>query len=320
MFEKNTAFSSNIRGSITKKEYMISPQDIKINYLLGIDGGGTKTEFLLTDLYGKTIKRKVLGPSNPVNIGIENTKQILKTGITRICEGINPAEISLFAGLAGGITGDNKENIGNFLSGLGFGAFDNGSDTENALKIALDDDDGIVVIVGTGIVAFAQKNGIRKRIGGWGFLIDKGGSGFHFGSDALNSALSYLDGRGGSPLILSLIEKQLNKPLTDAIPDIYAAGAAYAASFAPVIFEAFKNGDKEADAIIGRNAREIALIIRTGLEFTENKAVLCGGLCRHKDILEPFLTKEFNDGINLIFSDESPINGAVKLAKSIIQE
>lgn len=287
----------------------------EIKYLLGIDGGGTKTEFLLTDLCGKELKRKVLGSSNPVNIGIENTKEILKTGLAQICEGINPSEISLFAGLAGGITGNNKDEISNFLSGFGFGFFDNGSDTENALKISLDDGDGVVAIIGTGIVAFSQKDGIRRRIGGWGYLIDRGGSGFHFGSDALNSALSHLDGRGGSPLILSLIEKQLNKPLPDAIPDIYAGGAAYAASFAPAVFEAFKNGDREAEAIIGRNAREIARIIRTGLEFTENKAVLCGGLCRYKDILEPFLINELNDSINLIFSDEPPINGAIALAK-----
>lgn len=292
---------------------------MEIKYLLGIDGGGTKTEFMLTDLCENRIKRLVLGASNPVNIGIENTKEILKTGITQICEGINPAEISLFAGLAGGITGSNKEEIGNFLSDFGFGAFDNGSDTENALKIALGDDDGVIVIIGTGIVAFTQKNETRKRIGGWGYLIDKGGSGFHFGSDALNSALRHLDGRGGSEHILSLIENRLNKPLTDAIPDIYAGGAAYAASFAPVVFESFRNGDKEAEAIIGRNACEIAQIIRTGLKFTDGKIVLCGGLCKYKDILEPFLIKELNGNINLIFSDEPPINGAVKLAKSIIQ-
>ncbi len=301
-----------------KKSNTTSPS-IEIKYMLGIDGGGTKTEFLLTNLYRNNIKRLVLGPSNPVNIGIENTKEILKTGITQLCEGINFSEISLFAGLAGGITGNNKKIIGDFLSDFGFGAFDNGSDTENALKIALDDEDGIVVIIGTGIVAFCRKDGSYRRIGGWGYLIDKGGSGFHFGSDALNSALSHIDGRGGSQLILSIIEEQLNKPLIDAIPDIYTGGASYVASFASAVFEASKSGDKEAETIIVRNAREIVRLIRTGLEFAENKVVLCGGLCKYKDILEPFLIKELNDNINLIFSDEPPVNGAIKLAKSIIQ-
>lgn len=300
------------------KKTAVSP-NAEIKYLLGIDGGGTKTEFLLTDLCGKEIKRTVLGPSNPVNIGIENAKRILKQGIPEICADFDYNRISLFAGLAGGITGNNKEEIEAFLSKFGFGAFDNGSDTESALKTALDDDDGVVVIIGTGIVAFAQKNGIRKRISGWGYLIDKGGSGYHFGSDALNYALRQLDGRGGSELILSLVEKQLKRPLTDAISDIYAGGASYVASFAPIVFEAFEEGDADAENIIEANAREIASLIRAGLDFSDGKVVLCGGLCRYKDILEPFLIKELNGSINIAFSDEPPINGAIKLAKSIIQ-
>lgn len=295
----------------------------EIKYLLGIDGGGTKTDFLLTDLDETEIKRVILGSSNPVNIGIENTKKILKTGITQICKNINPAEISLFAGLAGGITGNNKTEIGNFLSAFGFGAFDNGSDTENALKIALGDDDGVVVIIGTGIVAFSQKDGIRRRIGGWGYMIDKGGSGYHFGSDALDCAFKSLDGRGGSELILSLIEKQSGKPLLDAIPDIYKGGAAYIASFAQTVFIACEKGDKEAERIIDRNAKEIALIIRTGCGFLnskDQKVVLCGGMCRQQSILKPFILKHSDEDYPLIFSDEPPINGAISLAKSIIGE
>ncbi len=44
----------------------------KIRYLLGIDGGGTKTEFVLSHINGNEIARVVLGCSNPVNIGTEN--------------------------------------------------------------------------------------------------------------------------------------------------------------------------------------------------------------------------------------------------------
>ena len=53
----------------------------KIKYCLGIDGGGTKTEFLLTDIHSAEIKRLVLGSSNPVNEGLDAAKAILKEGI-----------------------------------------------------------------------------------------------------------------------------------------------------------------------------------------------------------------------------------------------
>ncbi len=296
-------------------------QNIKINYLLGIDAGGTKTEFLLKDLNGKDIERTVLGASNPVNIGIDNAVKILEQGISQVCSNINLREISVYAGLAGGISGNNKMLINKFLSGLGFGIFDNGSDTDNALEVALKGENGVVVIMGTGIVAFSQNDGVRHRTGGWGYLIDKGGSGFAIGSDALNSALSCFDGRGGSNLILQLIENKLNKPLTDCIGDIYMGGAAYIASFAPYVFEAFESGDKYAAEILDRNAKEVAKIICTCCSFVKEKhkkIVLCGGMCKQQKILEPFIQKHLNENYSLQFITEPMVNGAVSLAKNNI--
>lgn len=295
----------------------------KANYLLGIDGGGTKTDFLLTDLNGNEIKRIILGPSNPVSIGIDNTKTCLEQGINQICGDIDKREISLFAGIAGGISGNNREIINKFLSSFGFGKFRNASDTDSALEISLSGENGVAVIIGTGIVAFCEVDGKRHRIGGWGYLIDKGGSGFHLGSDALNSALQFLDGRGGSETILKLVEEKLRKPLPDSISDIYQGGNAYIASFAPIVFSAYENGDKEAEKILDRNTYEIAKIIRTGIDFLaggKGKIVLCGGLCRMQKVLEPFLKKHLGENIHFEFSNKDMVNGAVSLAKALIKE
>lgn len=295
----------------------------EINYLLGIDGGGTKTDFLLTDLNGNEIKRIILGPSNPVSIGIDNTKKCLEQGINQICSDMNKREISLFAGIAGGISGNNKEIINKFLSSFGFGKYDNASDTDSALEIALKGENGVAVIIGTGIVAFCQVDGKRHRIGGWGYLIDKGGSGFHLGSDALNSALQFVDGRGGSETILKLVEEKLKKSLPDSISDIYQGGNAYIASFASVVFEAYEKGDKEAEKILDRNTYEIAKIIRTGndlLKGRKSKTVLCGGMCQRQEILKIFLTKHLGKEIQFEFSEKDMVNGAVSLAKALIKE
>lgn len=293
----------------------------KIKYLMGIDGGGTKTEFLLTDLSKSKIKQIVLGTSNPVNIGIENSKLILRQGISQICEGLNCEEISVFTGLAGGSSKNIKDEIHRFLDGFSFGAYSNGSDVDSTLEVALKGENGVAVIMGTGIVAFSQLNGEHHRTGGWGYMIDKGGSGFHFGSDALNAAFEFLDGRGGSKLILNLIEKKLGKSLENSVSVIYSGGAAYVASFAPVIFEAYEQGDAEAEKILDRNAREAAKLITAARSFLneKEKTVICGGLCKQKDILKPFLLKYIENDFPLIFSDEPTVNGAVSLAKSNIQ-
>lgn len=294
----------------------------KMRFLLGIDGGGSKTEFLLTDLNGNEINRVVLGASNPVNVGLENTCKILKDGINQVCKEINLGEVSLFAGIAGGKTGNNNALVNNFLSDFCFGAFANGSDTDSVLQIALKGEDGVAIIMGTGIVAFTQCDGECYRTSGWGYMVDKGGSGFCFGSDALHSAFSCFDGSGGSNLIMELVENKLSKPLVDTVADIYSKGPSYVASFAPVVFEAYKEGDAEAEKIIDRNAHEAAKIINSARRFLKNNygtTVICGGLSKQKEILKPFLLKYIQDDIPIIFSDEPTVNGAIALAKSNIQ-
>lgn len=293
-----------------------------IKYLLGIDGGGTKTEFLLADLELNEINRTVLGASNPVNLGIENALKILENGISDVCGDIDKREIAVFAGLAGGISGNNHTAISGFLYDCGFGAYGNGGDTDNVIKMALADDDGVAVIMGTGIIAFSVCNGMRHRIGGWGYMIDKGASGFSYGADALESALKSADGRGGSALLLSLAEEKLGAPIADCIPEIYKGGAAFVASFAPLVFEACAKGDLHAQSIVERNTRYAAEIISAGLRLHNGKrvkTVICGGLCSQKEVIGPLLTEYLGEENKIEFLQKPPVYGALAVAKSIAE-
>ena len=293
-----------------------------IRYLLGIDGGGTKTEFLLTDSDGNEIRRLFLGNSNPVNQGIENTFNILKEGITKICDDVDMGKISVFAGIAGSKTGENQKLICDFLSDFGFAFSDCGSDIDLALEVALKGENGTCVIMGTGIVAFSRSGKTLQRAGGHGYMIDKGGSGFHFGSDALNSAFRYIDSKDGSETILKLVEKNSGKKLDSSVSEIYCGGPAFVASFAPVIFEAFRMGDPCATKIIERNAHEASKIInssRKSLMLSKEKIVVCGGLCKQKEILYPYLIKYIDSDAPLAFLDEPMVNGAITLAKRLCE-
>ena len=291
--------------------------DSKIKYFLGVDGGGTKTEFLLTDSFGNEVRRLFLGASNPVSTDIKNTYDILNNGIFRISEGFDISEISVFVGIAGAKSGENLKYINNFLSEFGFAVYGCGSDIDLALEVALKGENGIAVIMGTGIVAYASHEGRFYRTGGRGYLIDKGGSGYHFGSDALNSAFEFIDGRGGSEKILKLIENKLGKKLEDSVNEIYNGGASFIASFAPVVFDAYNLGDASAKEIIERNTYEAAKIINAAKKNTEGKIVVCGGMCRQKEILYPFLMKYIEGEAALTFLDEPMVNGAISLAGRI---
>lgn len=293
-----------------------------IKYLLGIDGGGTKTEFLLTDLNHNEIRRLFLGNSNPVNQGIEKTFKILSEGITEICSNIERSNISVFAGIAGSKSGENKKHICKFLSDFGFYSSDCASDIDLALEISLNGENGIAVIMGTGIVAYGRSGEKLHRIGGYGYMIDKGGSGFHFGSDALNCALQHRDCENSSEIILKLVEKKLGRNIESCISEIYNGGPSYVASFAPVVFEAFRFGDKFATEIIERNAYEAAKLINNArriLNLSDEKIVICGGLCKQKEILYPYLIKHIEGNAPLTFLDEPMVNGAVKLAKRLCE-
>ncbi len=295
-------------------------QKTKIRYLLGIDGGGTKTEFLLTDLNGNEINRIVLGASNPVNIGIEESKSVLMQGIQKIGDSLNFAEISAFAGIAGSGDEKIKSEIREILGNFGFGSYSNGTDADSAVAVALKGECGVAVIMGTGIIAFSCSDEKTYRIGGRGYMIDKGGSGFCFGSDALNSAFEFLDGRDGSELILKLVEKRLGKNLEDSVSEIYSGGPTFVASFAPVIFEAYAHGDAQAEKILYRNTYETAKLITAARRFVkeDKKTIICGGMCKQKDILLPFLLSHLGENAHLTFSDEPMINGAILLAKENI--
>ncbi len=306
---------------ISNKEYVQYHCDKVVHnnrkYLLGIDGGGTKTEFLLTDLNRKEIRRLILGASNPVSAGIENTYEVLNKGIEEICDGFRISETSVYAGIAGAKSGDNQQLINAFLSKFGFASCNCGSDVDLALEVALKGESGVAVIMGTGIVAFARSGEKLHRSGGRGYMIDKGGSGFHFGSDALNSAFEFIDGRGGSETILKLIEEKIGKSLESLFTEIYGGDASFVASFAPVVFDAFRLGDSIASEIIDRNVYEAAKIIngaRKSINRNDKKIVICGGLCKEKETLYPYLTKYIEGDFLLEFLDEPIVSGAISLA------
>ncbi|MBQ7838967.1 MAG: XRE family transcriptional regulator [Lachnospiraceae bacterium] len=296
-------------------ETLVYPWDEEISYYLGIDGGGTKTEFLLQDKDGNTVRQIILGASNPNDVGMEKCQKILELGITEVCDRIDKRKISLFAGLAG--ASDNGKVIREFLDEWGFGRCRCEGDKESAMEMALGGKDGLVVILGTGVIGYAQKSGERKRIGGWGYLLDSGGSGYNLGRDALESALRSLDGRSRTTQLLPLIEEKLQKPLPNAIAEIYKGGKRYIAQFAPLVFDACEQGDSTAEEILEKNMRQVAEIIEAGLDYLNDSnapVVLCGGLCHQQKALDRVLSKLLK-GIPIQYLTDPMVNGAVLLAK-----
>ncbi len=291
-------------------------------FFLGIDGGGTKTAFMLCNEQGEVINRQILPGCNPIDIGIEQAETVLRRGITAVCEGTDLSLVSVFAGIAGGISGDNREKLRAFLDTFGFAVAQNDSDAMNAVAAGLGDCDGVAVIMGTGCVAFTKSGRNYIRTGGFGYLIDEGGDGYSIGRDALRYAL-YVEQRNASEsFLLKALREKAGGNITEHLGDIYAGGKAYIASFCPSVFDAMREGDENAFSIVQSNVCSLSELIKEAAGKLPKSGtvnvVLLGTVAGQPEIvpmLEETLGKH-DDKTHYVLSvsNTEPVVGAVKLA------
>jgi N-acetylglucosamine kinase-like BadF-type ATPase len=195
------------------------------------------------------------------------------------------------------------------------------SDAFNALNGEVGLSDGIAVIAGTGASAFVRKGGNAARIGGWGYLVDDAGGGFSLGQACLRAAYRALDGRGEKTILQNRVEEILGAPLADAIPDLYAGGAARVAAFAPVAFEAARAGDPVAVGLVESCADEIAKLISVcARRFGPGRAVcaLSGSMFRADDFLKRVLQRTETLCLDIRKARLAPVYGALVAAAALV--
>lgn len=290
-----------------------------MNLLIGIDGGGTKTDFALCREDGTVLKRVIKPASNPCDIGVDKSVLILKSGIDELLkDNLTDEVISLFAGISGGITGNNREILNAELKKIMGGKVivNNHSDVINALSSGIGSDDGCVVIAGTGSIGYGRKNGHFVRVGGYGIHIDKGGSGYDFGSDALYYALCGKDGRGDDTVLIKMLEEKVGV-LVENVGNIINGGKTYVASFAPLVFEGYRLGDRACIEIVERNAQEIAKIFNALAHFVGADicpVVLTGGIFKEFDIIKKHLRRHLKFKFRFVIPYLPPVYGSVSEA------
>ena len=290
-------------------------------YYLGIDGGGTKTDFALSDIRGNILNIVSLGTCNPVDKGMENTLNVLEEGIRMVCEEVPYSQISAYAGIAGGGTvGNNAEIIGKFLEKFRFARVGNGSDAANAIAAGLGRRNGIAVIMGTGSVAFTQKNRELIKTGGFGYLLEEGGSGFAIGRDGIRVALKAEEGSGTETLLQTLILQKCTTPtILDNLSEFYNAGKRGFASYAPLVFEAYDQGDQVAGEILRTNMKIVAeLIEAAGRHLPAEdvvEVVLAGGIANRTDVVISMIKEYLQDSrYHISVCDKPMYMGALVLA------
>lgn len=305
-----------------------------MTYYIAIDGGGTKTEGVLTDTGGRVLARALGAASNPNDVTLNGAVAVL-TGLvnTLLAQcGLSDAdhpEISLFGGIAGGI------NYGPALEAAlreaypAMGCVGVRSDIQILLSGELPVGDGACIICGTGSACFLRRGDELIRIGGWGYLLDSGGSGYDMGRDALEAVLRAHDGRaltgrrGEATKLTALLTAHLGGEVHTKITDIYREGKPYIAACAPCVFEAAKAGDSVATAILRRNARALAEYIEAARGWlTDGMApdgmplpvVMGGGISQKEADFWPPLVASLVDRaipVHITVATAPPVFGAV---------
>ena len=279
---------------------------------LGIDGGGTKTEFVLVSSDGSVMKRIVKGGCNPNDIGFTGSKELILDGIREICIEY-PSVKAIFCCFEGITTGnyiyrlreDLRESFPKMKVEIKADAFN---------LFAMDDNAEMVLIGDTGSVVYVRKGDTYKSIGGWGYLLDSAGSAYDIGKSAIRQALYEEDRALPSSRLSRLLKEGLK---TDAIWDhlnvIYNEGNSYIAGLAPIVFDAYESGDEAAIKIIDDNARALADLLNDGVALYGVKplALASGGLFdHHRDIMLSHIAK-YTD-VKLKTIELPPIYGACR--------
>lgn len=280
--------------------------------LIAVDGGGTKTEFVLYTEYGEVLERLVLGGSNPNAVGIANAQLVLRTGLDQLFA-VNSDIAVIYAGIAGCWVKENRTKITSFLKTTYPGTrCVVASDIFNVIHGAPVEDRCIAVICGTGSVVYAKTPEDVYRIGGWGYLFESGFSGYDLGRDAIYAALAARDGVGPQTLLLELVEKRLGGNAWENINHFYGLHQDGIAAYAATVFEAYRRGDAVAEQILEKNSRQLALLINTATERYDcgTDVVIAGGLTAQEEILRKFLQQKVKKGLRLIFNQRPPICGA----------
>lgn len=283
-------------------------------FFLGIDGGGTKTEFAVVSCDGHVVRRFVKGGCNPNDVGYAKT-------LALICEGISEVLLefqslrSVFCGIAGITAGNYAERLETDLK-KAYPKLKAKIKSDSFNLFAMDESAAMAVISGTGSVVFVREGESYRRLGGWGYLLDRAGSAYDIGLAVLREALREEDaGEVCSCMSELLLERLGTASVWEHLNTVYREGKPYIASLASVAFEAYRRGDEGAARIIDQNARALAELLNLGVMRygAEPIAVASGGLfLHHTDVMRSYIEKYSRVRLNVC--KLPPVYGACRAA------
>lgn len=254
-----------------------------MNHVLGIDGGGTSTVCLLADADGRVVAQVEAPASNHRKTDLRDARDALHAGISSLArlahfDERRPLPVAAAcAGLAGVDTADDERELRDVLRELiATDRLQVLNDGEIAVAGALEDEPGVLIISGTGSIAWATARDKRRlRVGGWDYVMSDEGSGYCIGARVLRAVTAAHD-RRRAPTIL-----------TERVFEFFGAANFYEllnaiynqemtpqriASLAPLADRAAEEGDRAARRVLEEAAGELVELVTDAAKLADLSA------------------------------------------------
>lgn len=232
---------------------------------LGIDGGGTKTAFVLLDEIGRLLARHESTTSYYIEIGFDALRALLRDGVQAALRqaGVTASDVAYtFAGLPA--HGEDSELLTTFDALLA-GVVPHsriGNDMICSWAGSLAGADGISLVAGTGSIAYGEWMGCGARCGGWGEVFGDEGSAHWLAREVLALFSRMADCRAEPGPLLGLVREHFElKHDLDLCGEINGSAArSELAQVARLATAAANAGDVQARQLLVRAGDELAAL------------------------------------------------------------
>lgn len=261
-----------------------------MTFFVGVDGGGSRVRALLVDDRGQPLGRAEAAGAVVRVDDPEPAADAVTRAVSDAAEraGVRLPVTTLWAGLAGAGSLPARKAVTDLLADRGLATrVIIGTDVEAAFHDAFGAGPGILLIAGTGSIAWARDgHGVSHRVGGWGRDLGDEGSGFRLGADALRRVMRALDGRDPPTGLREVVLGALGlAEAAELVAWVSQASKRDVAALAPLVVGAAELGDAGATAIVDEAVDALEGHVRAALRRLSDswdaagvEVVLWGGL------------------------------------------
>src|SRR5437588_1081747 len=288
--------------------------------ILGVEGGGTKTSWVLVEHEAdslRVVEQGELPPSNFRLVSPERLRAIFQQ-MPREAE-----RVGIF--LAGCATEDGRNILKKLAAEVWPAArIVVGSDRDSGLAAALGRGDGIAVNAGTGASVTGRRGDRIEKAGGWGHILGDAGGGYSLALQALRFILREYDlHRGEAQFTATILAALALNSRDELVRWAQIADKNDVAGLAPVVLECAMKGDESAMRIVEEAAAvlsEYTAAVATRLGLLAPKVILLGGLFQRDGVYVHAFRRKIKKNLSdarVAMSEQSPELGAAWLASQM---